>query len=129
MSSPSGQVPERGTAPIDTRARRLLQFLRQHRDKPISMATMLKLYGRFWLVFLALGALVAVWAYLCNDTCTMAAVASGVTVLILRDIGYARRMAGTWGIYRQVLDWNKIDLLLNDGHPAVDRIANNEPGR
>jgi hypothetical protein len=93
------------------------------------MATMLKLYGRFWLVFLALGALVAVWAYLCNDTCTMAAVASGVTVLILRDIGYARRMAGTWGIYRQVLDWNKIDLLLNDGHPAVDRIANNEPGR
>jgi hypothetical protein len=53
----------------------------------------------------------------------------GLIAIIFRDIAHARRMASTWGIYCKVLDWTRIDLLVNESRPTVDNIDQHGLGR
>jgi len=120
MSSQSDASAERKPFVVDARVRRYLRFFHEHRDKPITAMTILRSYGWIWLFYAILLAYILV-VNLLNSADNVPAAAVGFIIgAILRDATHASRMARAWPVYREVLDWNKIDRLLNEDGSAID---------
>ena len=96
--------------PIQLRSLRLyLQF----KDKPMSIGLLLrfgaKLYGFLFLLFAALTAFV----YAVYGLVPSLFVVTAFSVMVLRDIGYYRRTVQIWPCLREVINWGKVEELVN----------------
>ena len=123
MSSQSDESAGRKPFVVNAKVRRYLRFFHEHRDKPITAMTMLRSYGWIWLLYAILVAYVLVVSLLNSADNLAAAAAVGFIIgAVLRDATHASRMARAWPVYREVLDWNKIDRLLDEDRSAVEII-------
>ena len=96
--------------PIQLRSLRLyLEF----RDKPMSIGLLLrfnaKMYGFLFLLFAATAAFV----YTVYGLVPSLFVVTAFSVMVLRDIGFYRRTVQVWPCMRGVLDWGKVEELVN----------------
>ena len=96
--------------PIQLRSLRLYQ---EFRDKPMSIGSLLrrnaKLYGFLFLLFAALAAFV----YAVYGLVPSLFIVTAFTAMVLRDIGHFRRTAQVWPCMREVIDWGKVEELVN----------------
>jgi hypothetical protein len=96
--------------PIQLRSLRLyLSF----KDKPMSVWLLLrynaKLYGFLFLLFTAAAAII----YALYGLVPSLFVVMAFSMLVLRDIGLYRRTAQIWPCLNGVLDWGKVEELVN----------------
>src|SRR5688572_23261004 len=92
---------------------RNLRLYLKFRDKPTSIWLLLrsnaKIYGFLFLLFAALTALV----YAVYGLVPSLFVVTAFSVMVLRDIGFYRRFVQLWPCLNGVLDWGKVEELVN----------------
>lgn len=115
-NNPYASPPSPDVSGLPRHDRTVLEFYLRHRTKPLTLAFMLFRCLPTWILLAAVLALIAfVVSLLLNGNYTALAVAfvAGAMIgAVSRDIGYTCRIVRRWRLLKSVLDWDKIERLL-----------------
>jgi hypothetical protein len=97
--------------------RRALTVYKKFRQHEPSLGSMLMLAWKAELLLVALMACVAcyfLWIDLPGSDYVIAGIAGATVGVVLRDVGWYRRFVQLWPALVQLLDWTRIEQILDD---------------
>lgn len=92
---------------------RNLKFYLKFRDKPMSIGLLLRQNARIYGILLLLFAVLAAFVYSVFGLMPSLLIVTAFAVMVLRDIGFYRRTVQLWPCLNRVLDWGKVEELVN----------------
>ncbi|MHB8952816.1 MAG: hypothetical protein ACYC4U_07525 [Pirellulaceae bacterium] len=105
---------------LSRRDRTILEFHLRHRDRPPSLAFLLSQYVSLWFgVLVSFATILGAVTFLFGHLAVGVAFVGGVLfATVARDIGHSRQIIHRWPLLVSVLDWDKIDRLLQGSKSA-----------
>ena len=94
--------------------RRNLQIWLKFRDKPMRVGALFWANRRAYLLMLILFGLLGWLAYSAFGWTGASYVVVAFIVAVARDLGYFIRSARAWPLLRQLIDWTRVETLLQD---------------
>jgi hypothetical protein len=91
--------------------RRQIAWLLYFKDKPVTIGRLVWYNRRIYAILGAVAVLTMALEYWAFGCIGAAFVAVAFGAMFLRDIGFYRRSKNTWPIFREVIDWEKLQQL------------------
>lgn len=91
----------------------LLSYYQQNRESQLTILSILSSAWKSYLVLIVLVAGIIVIAWYLDWLMITYLVAGLVIGALLRDIGYAHRSAKFWPVLMSIIEWRKVEELLN----------------
>lgn len=90
---------------------RQLQLYLHFRNRDVSVSAMFHFNWRIYTVILATAVLTMSAMLYVGLPTGAELIGAAYVVLVLRDVGYFRRMKRTWPLTRELLDWPKVERM------------------
>lgn len=102
--------------------RRTLSIWLKFREKPLSVWALFWASRRIYLLTFTVFAVIGWLVYSRFGPSGVVYLLVAFVTALLRDVGYFARSARAWPVVREIIDWSKVETLLNAQEAATPKV-------